>query len=549
MKLNSKQLLVELSSKNLETEKAFYICDQLLIHHQHELLRRAAPLCENEQTRTYIHYLIELLKSTNSQPKDNALFDKLVNSEPFLRIAKNHPKRLAIYMLDNYPQSKLIAFIEKLGERGLGEKISGLIRETIAISIELKINNSLRNALLQAAIRYQCINKELALLIAKSISTQLIDLEMDHKISQLILATVDERHANSCLITNKLMKNSDSLECIKEILKNQAKEAFVLARDKSRRWNKINSDFKIPQNSLMACAFCWGDKKTYLNTFASIGWKSYAKSIKFDKITNEKILHIHTTKESVDDLKEIIEKINPSCTTVLDYSILGENNQTALEYRGLAWLVSIAKCVESESVFTPLPADCYYGQGLFKMLQRCPAGGISCAPTLRVSSRKFFEFAKTNNMSLLSNAELASKAISQWKHPYQTIYTDNVSACCTSLYKQNDLIIHSWTQCTFVAKPDMQYLSRMIKRCIPRYQNFLTDNISQYVDHNSFHELHEMDLAHKAKNTNDFILIEPSSDTGYSPFTEKCIVPPQFREDVYPKHPYNIQMLSKQPQN
>ena len=80
----------------------------------------------------------------------------------------------------------------------------------------------------------------------------------------------------------------------------------------------------------------------------------------------------------------------------------------------------------------------------------------------------------------------------------------------------------------------------MILECKPRYTTLLSDNCLQFIDHEAFHVLNQKGLAYRAKSTREFILIEPSRDKGYSPYTEKVIAPLSYKRKAFPQLDYSI---------
>ena len=64
----------------------------------------------------------------------------------------------------------------------------------------------------------------------------------------------------------------------------------------------------------------------YLEPFRSVCWESVYKSISYFADDSDKtVLYMHTTLESVDTLKSILENMNINCTIVIDTNILQNN--------------------------------------------------------------------------------------------------------------------------------------------------------------------------------------------------------------------------------
>ena len=96
-------------------------------------------------------------------------------------------------------------------------------------------------------------------------------------------------------------------------------------------------------------------------------WPTLMDSLQIDKNTFEKYTFLaYTTIESVDSLRSIIDKINPGIRVMINVSIL-ENNEHALINRGMTWINTILKAIQSNSTVIVWAPDNFYGKGLHNL--------------------------------------------------------------------------------------------------------------------------------------------------------------------------------------
>ncbi len=82
-----------------------------------------------------------------------------------------------------------------------------------------------------------------------------------------------------------------------------------------------------------------------------------------------------------------------------------------------------------------------------------------------------------------NNKALIKLATMKFYHPYQKLYTSNISPGIFSLPLKDFRRIYSWPKCIFVCRPDEQCLYEMIQYVQLRYNVAATNNLLQLIDH------------------------------------------------------------------
>lgn len=527
---------------NKDIQIQYKYCDQLLQRFHYDELKKLLDISSNNSIiDSYIKLLLEIQASSEERKAfAEDLFD-IDNIPNLCRLVCIHPKKLSLKIFRS--GRNVIKILEFIKGKVDAKFMANFICEITMVSIELELENEIRDNILNLAMRDKLMSSRYIFIICKSIFSGHISIKPNDKLGRLIINAVDTKTSKDCDFVYKLKNRLSNIEDARMIVSNNKITKKFYNRSIDGEWNECSEDeVVIPINTTMIVAIAWGNKEIYLDSLSSIGYRSLEKSLKMSKEQlRNSYIHIYTTLDSVNDLKNIINKINPKCNVILDTTILGKND-IAIYHRGLTNIDAVSRAVVNNSTIIFLSPDTYYGEGMDKLLDKCPYGGISAAPVLRVSQSKFFEFCNSlKSIEGINNDILSKKAFSgEWYHPYQDLYIRNSTAMFSSYCIANKLILFSWTQCGFVIKPDLKYLQAMITECKPRYNTSLSDNCLQFIDHEAFHILNEKNLAYRAKSTREFILIEPSRDKGYSPYTEKAIAPLAHRSKAYPSLDYTI---------
>ncbi len=520
--------------------------DSLLKKYRYDLLEKLYIFATKNEHKYYINLLIEMAKNSKQVSDSEQCLLQESNYRVFIgRLAEVHPKRLAIYLVNHLDGNRIIELIKSSSNNFDKSKIGNLLIEIIKITIEISKCNKLRDSLMKLGLKYNSFNEMHVPYLAKGIASGYFSIGIEDSISKTIFKILPKYFADDCKDIYSLLNSGDKVSAAKYLVLKRLKSETIELRDLDGNWKIISRESWIKKGGILISGCIWGDKEIYLDGLPEIGWPTLSSSLKLnDRDNGNVIFYSYTTNEAAPHLKQIIDEINPPCYAVIDTSILGSDDE-ALKNRGFAYIDTILRAISTHSTVVGWSPDVYYGNGLNQMVSNCPEGGIACAPVIRVSQRKFYEYHKiwrANNVRKMTNMELARKAFDgSWKHPYQILYTDNISSQFTSYMKdENTFRLFSWTQNGFVYKPNENFINVMADNCRPRYLNPLSENFAQFLDHDGFHSLYQQGLAYQCPSTETFILIEPSNDKQYNPYNEKMLLPTECRLKVYPNHPYDI---------
>jgi len=535
------QLCSILASGN-EIDELFNICDILLINNHCKDLEQALNFATTDNAKKYIEFLIEIKKGTEGfKPKFCSWALSIEYLKTLNLIAIRHPRRLALYMLRVLSNKEIFYVLESISENQLDLLYNLIELESRYYPEDRGIINQLITQILTIKMDYRS-----AFLLAKIIGLGMCDLSIDGKMGVKILGLLTEYHANDIKRVNSLLKCKDSLLKVQDFLSDFKSSDMMLKRTKNGNWHYIDNFIPI-DNGLLLHTNLWGNREIYLDGLANIGWPSLSNSANIDNLDYiEKTIYIHTTTETLDDLKIVIDQIDPKIDVILDTRIL-QTDELALTMRGWTFIDIFVQCALFNLTYVCLVPEWYHGKGLDKLIKNCPIGGISCVPVIRVSENGFYEFHKKNkdnsNLLNLNNKQLSKLAFSRGiSHIYSKLYIENLTPAFTSISLPNDdgIILYSWSQCSVVIKPDYDFIKLMFESVMPIYSVALSDNLMQFVDHLGFHKLIKKDLVYRPDTSEKYVLIEPTRDSGYSPFADKRLTSFKYRYSVYPDCPYTI---------
>ena len=193
------------------------------------------------------------------------------------------------------------------------------------------------------------INDKSLFFIAKMIGSKKLSIDINHKLGQKILGTIKSKQRQDIININKLI-GDHSIENAEKIIKKMSTHNTGWIRSPNGEWSCLSDESQYFTKDGYILAGCiWGDERIYMNSLASMGWPTLMDSLQIDKNTFEKYTFLaYTTIESVDSLRSIIDKINPGIRVMINVSIL-ENNEHALINRGMTWINTILKAIQSNS--------------------------------------------------------------------------------------------------------------------------------------------------------------------------------------------------------
>ena len=282
------------------------------------------------------------------------------------------------------------------------------------------------------------------------IGSKKLSIDINHKLGQKILGTIKSKQRQDIININKLI-GDHSIENAEKIIKKMSTHNTGWIRSPNGEWSCLSDESQYFTKDGYILAGCiWGDERIYMNSLASMGWPTLMDSLQIDKNNFEKYTFLaYTTIESVDSLKSIIDKINPDIRVMINVSIL-ENNEHALINRGMTWINTILKAIQSNSTVIVWAPDNFYGKGLHNLVKKCPKGGVAAAPVIRVSQDNLYAFheklVQQDKINSLSNKQLANLAFcGEWHHPFQLLYTNNITSIYSSVRTKSSLKLYSWT--------------------------------------------------------------------------------------------------------
>jgi hypothetical protein len=547
LQFNSLGELIERAGKDSDWLE---ISDSLVMRYRYNALDTLYACAKSAIVKSYIELLMDIKNGTAQEGcHSRCLLQDSKYRLHLSRLAVNHPRRLAIYMVSQLHQKQIVALLADSEEHIQKVEMGNLIIEIIKVTVETTRDNEVRNNLVRLAMGWKCLLGQHVFYLAKAIATGHISAGIDDQFTKEIFELLPKHVISDCRDTHSIINSNDKVQAAKSIITKRLFARTVQFRDIDGTWKVINRESSIQERGILISGCIWGDKEVYLDALPEMGWPTLSSSLNLANKEQKQItFYAHTTTEAATYLKEIIDKMNLTCRAVIDTSILGSDS-AALQNRGYTYIDTIVRAIETQSTVVGWSPDAYYGEGLDEMVRNCPKGGMACAPVIRVGQKGFYEFHrrwKASGKGIISNSQLAGKAFDgSWYHPYQKLYVENISTQFTSYMIQDTLKLYSWTQNAFVYKPDRSFFELMAKNCRPRYSNPVSENLAQFLDHDGFHSLNERSLAYRCPSSQKFILIEPSHDKQYNPFNEKMLFPAQCRASVYPTCSYDIVLSNK----
>ena len=278
-----------------------------------------------------------------------------------------------------------------------------------------------------------------------------------------------------------------------------------------------------PQDSVEFHGTLWGSD-FYFFTAEKLGIRSLLISDSVRRLSKQRkiTIAIHTTEESKSKVENLARKFDLSFISFKVFVTLGKHDANAISFRGLALLLALRSTAVNGAVLVPFAPDGFYGEGLDKLVEKCPKGGGSWGLTLRCSVYNLIDFFSNNNFSLESipedrrNSLLITLGLEKGYHPVQQFMFNNILS--NKGIKQHD------SNYTFNTNRNLCWALRLepkqsvdyIRMSRFRYSNNYFDNLSQPFDHELSSYFSSKGSLYIPDDISDFVFLEFSSDSGYS---------------------------------
>ncbi|MDB4651314.1 hypothetical protein OAE26_01895 [Synechococcus sp. AH-551-E05] len=297
----------------------------------------------------------------------------------------------------------------------------------------------------------------------------------------------------------------------------------------------------------------WGDKRKYIDTIASISFPAMARELKkyYKKDTRMKIrIYIYTTLESKNDVQQSTKHLKDDFTVEIDTSIM-KNNNVALSKRGICFVDAVARAANGKYAIVNLTPDSLYGVGINNLLTKCPQGGVSALPTLKIDEENFYKFVD-NNAEILAKGLMTNTLLCKlyrhddMRHDYQQSILDCRVTSAYATFSPESIELYSWSKNCYVIKPDELFLKELISGCLPRYAISPCDNFLNYIDHEAFWNCKKRNKAYLVESSDEYIVIEPLPRNAYNLGNEKHISLKSKRKKAVSVSPYKIKHCLEQ---
>lgn len=260
----------------------------------------------------------------------------------------------------------------------------------------------------------------------------------------------------------------------------------------------------------------------YLKVFTDAFVQSALSAVDFLDLPNkfDAVISICTTAEwvqpIVDALRPLLDK---GFSIRIDECFVLSADEIAHK-RFWFFVNAIHRVEEKLGYLIVVCPDAIFGDGLAKLVDKCPYGGAVGGNLFRASWSRIVESQNSGELaSILSskrkNSLLARIGSTKWKHYSQRLFFDNVA----SNFKSRTIagrLVNSWSGVPHVLRPDPGFTRRMVASSVYRFSNVYGDHVAQPLDHELIGDLQSRGLLIMTSSFEEFVFVEMAVDSGYS---------------------------------